>query len=68
MGGRGAPTVGSTVTFSPPLQAKEHCTDGVAVTVATRGSRPGKLVLKTLTVASGGRPRDADALKLVCSP
>ena len=42
--------------------------DGVAVTVPTRGKQPGKLVLKTLTVATGGRPRDADTLKLVCSP
>ena len=61
-------TVGNTVTFSPPLEAKEHCTDGVAVTVPTRGKQPGKLVLKTLTVATDGRPRDADTLKLVCSP
>ena len=61
-------TVGNTVTFSPPLEAREHCTGAVAVTVPTRGKRSGKLVMKTLTVAADGRPRDADTLKLVCSP
>ena len=69
VGALGASTaVGNTVTFSPPLEAKEHCTGSVAVTVPTRGKRPGKLVLKTITVASGGHPRDVDTLKLVCSP
>jgi hypothetical protein len=28
----------------------------------------GKLVLRTRTVAAGGTPRDADALRLVCLP
>jgi hypothetical protein len=69
VGTLGASTaVGNAVTFSPPLEAREHCTDAVAVTVPTRGKRPGKLVLKTLTVAAAGHPRDSDSLKLVCSP
>jgi hypothetical protein len=59
---------GATLTFSPPLDASERCTDAVAVVVPTRGRRPGVRVLRARTTASGGHPRDLDALKLVCAP
>jgi hypothetical protein len=55
---------GGSVTFQPPLDASERCTAPVAVVVPVRG----KLVLRTRTVAAGGTPRDADALRLVCLP
>jgi hypothetical protein len=61
-------TAGGAVTFAPPLDASERCTDPVRVAVPTRGRRPGSLVLRARTAAAGGRPRDADALKLVCVP
>jgi hypothetical protein len=61
-------TTGGAVTFDPPLDTTERCTEPVAITVVTRGARPGALVLRARTVAAGGRPRDADALKLVCAP
>jgi hypothetical protein len=61
-------TTGSTVTFSPPLDATERCTAAVRVTVPTRGRRAGTVVLRARTAAAGGRPRDADVLKLVCVP
>ncbi|HJQ83664.1 MAG TPA: hypothetical protein VKA21_06290 [Candidatus Binatia bacterium] len=57
-----------TVTFAPPLETAEHCTGDVALTVPTRGRRPGVLRLRARTAGSGGRPRDVDALKLVCVP
>jgi hypothetical protein len=57
-----------TVTFAPALDGTERCTETVPVTVATRGTKPGKLVLKLATTAAGGRPVDRDALKLVCKP
>ncbi len=59
---------GGTLTFSPPLDASERCTDAVAVVVPTRGRRPGVRVLRARTAAAGGHPRDLDALKLVCVP
>lgn len=59
---------GGTVTFAPPLDPTERCTEAVAVTVPTRGARPGKLVLKLATTAAGGRPIDRDTLRLVCLP
>jgi hypothetical protein len=59
---------GGVVAFSPPLEASEHCTEPVAITVPTRGARPGALVMRARAVAFGGRPRDVDALKLVCAP
>ena len=59
---------GATLTFSPPLDASERCTDAVAVVVPTRGRRPGVRVLRARTAAAGGHPRDMDALKLVCVP
>ena len=59
---------GGRVTYSPPLTPTERCTEDVPVTVATRGSKPGKLVLKLATTASGGRPVDRDTLKLLCKP
>ena len=48
--------------------ATERCTEPLAIAVPTRGTRPGVLVLKTRTTASGGHPRDVDTLKLVCTP
>ena len=59
---------GAMLTFSPPLDASERCTDAVAVVVPTRGRRPGVRVLRARTTAAGGHPRDMDALKLVCVP
>jgi hypothetical protein len=61
-------TGGGTVTFMPPLDGTERCTDTVPVVVATRGTRPGKLQLRARTAADGGHPRDVDTLKLVCTP
>lgn len=61
-------TTGGVVTFDPPLDTTERCTDPVTIAVPTRGARPGALVLKARTVAAGGRPRDTDTLKLVCAP
>jgi len=59
---------GTTLTFLPPLDASERCTDAVAIVVPTRGRRPGVRVLRARTTAAGGHPRDMDALKLVCVP
>ena len=59
---------GGTVTYSPPLGPTERCTEDVPITVATRGAKPGKLVLKLSTTASGGKPVDRDSLKLLCKP
>jgi len=59
---------GNALTFTPPLDASERCTGAVAITVPTRGRRPGVRVLRSRTAAAGGRPRDTDALKLVCVP
>jgi len=56
------------VTFAPPLDESERCTAPIPLVVPTRGTRPGRLALRTLTAAAGGRPRDRDALKLVCAP
>jgi hypothetical protein len=61
-------TADGMVTFAPPLDATERCTAPVALSVPTRGHRPGALRLVARTVAAGGKPRDADALKLVCIP
>jgi hypothetical protein len=57
-----------TVTFGPILDPTERCTETVPVTVATRGTKPGKLVLKLATTAVGGKPVDRDTLRLVCVP
>ena len=59
---------GRGVTFSPPLDAVERCTDPVTITVPTRGARAGTRVTRALTAAAGGRPRDVDTLRLVCVP
>jgi hypothetical protein len=59
---------GGAVTFTPALDGTERCTATVAVTVPTRGARPGKLVLKLAATAAGGKPTDRDALRLVCVP
>jgi hypothetical protein len=41
----------------------------MGVSVALRGSKPGKLKLKATTVGSGRpRGRDADTLRLICLP
>jgi hypothetical protein len=61
-------TSGGAVTFTPPLDATERCTAPVALRVPTRGHRPGVLKLRARTTGSGGRPRDVDALNLVCLP
>ncbi len=59
---------GGSVTFTPSLEATERCTATVAVTVPTRGTKSGRLVLKLATTAAGGRPVDRDTLRLVCIP
>jgi hypothetical protein len=59
---------GTTVTFAPPLEEAERCTESVAVVVPTRGARPGTRVVKSRTVSGAGTLRDADMLKLVCLP
>ena len=59
---------GAVVTFAPPLDPTERCTTPVAIAVPTRGRRPGVLALRARTAAAGGRPKDADTLKLVCRP
>jgi hypothetical protein len=59
---------GGTVSFAPAIQSTEKCSAAVQVVVATRGARPGTKVLKSRTAAVGGKPRDADTLKLVCAP
>jgi len=61
-------TTGGAITFSPALDTTERCTASVAITVPTRGARPGSLVVRARTVAAGGGPRDVDVLKLVCAP
>jgi hypothetical protein len=69
VGALGASSIeGGGVTFTPSLEATERCTDTVAVTVPTRGAKPGKLVLKLATTAAGGRPVDRDTIRLVCVP
>jgi hypothetical protein len=59
---------GGTVTYAPPLTVAERCTGPVAISVPTRRRRPGALVLRMRTTGAGGRPRDADTLRLVCIP
>lgn len=52
----------ATVTFTPALDAKERCTEDVAVVVAA-----GRAVeLRARVTAAGGKPRDTDGLKLAC--
>ena len=60
--------MGGAVTFAPPLDASEHCTAPVTLSVPTRGRRPGALTLRARTAGAGGRPKDVDTLKLVCVP
>jgi hypothetical protein len=59
---------GGAVSFAPALDQSAHCTGPVTIVVPTRGARPGVRVLRARAAASGGRPRDVDALKLVCIP
>lgn len=61
-------TAGTSVTFAPPLETKERCTATIHLAVPTRGGRAGTLTLRTRTAGAGGRPRDADTLRLVCAP
>ena len=61
-------TADGSVTFAPPIGPAENCTAPLAIAVPTRGTRPGKLVLRARTEGAGGKPRDVDALKLVCAP
>jgi hypothetical protein len=61
-------TAANVVTFTPPLDGSEHCTDPVSIVVARRGRQPGTLLLRARTTAAGGKPRDVDTLKLVCTP
>jgi hypothetical protein len=54
---------GVAVTFAPALGKADACTDGVAVSVPA-GS---KLVLRARAAGLGGKPKDADVLKLSCA-
>jgi sugar lactone lactonase YvrE len=60
---------GKALVFNPPFTTPGMCTELMGVPVALRGSKPGKLKLKSMTVGSGRpRARDADTLKLICLP
>src|SRR5207245_7484428 len=59
---------GTTLTFSPPLDASARCTDPVAIVVPTHGRRPGVRVLRARTPGVGVHPRDLDALEPVFVP
>jgi hypothetical protein len=61
-------TTANAVTFAPPLEVAESCSEPVAITVTTHGRRPGTRTLRARTTGAGGKPRDVDALKLVCMP
>ena len=54
---------GLAVTFAPPLAAADDCTANVAVAVPAGKT----LVLRTRITGPGGKPRDADALRLGCT-
>ena len=56
--------VNGIVSFGPALPATEQCTAQQAIVVA----RGAQVSLKSRTVAEGGRPRDVDALRLLCVP
>jgi hypothetical protein len=60
----GGTRVENVVTFSPPLDVADTCTETVSVTLATKE----KLTLKSRGVGQGGRPKDGDALKVICRP
>jgi len=64
----GASIAGTVVTFAPPLDPTSRCTPTFTVTVPTRGAKPGARVVKARIAGVGGKPRDVDALKLVCMP
>ncbi len=55
---------GDTVTFAPSLAGPDVCTDTVAVVLPAGG----KTKLKAKVAASGGKPKDADVLRLSCTP
>jgi len=61
-------TDGATVSFAPALTADERCSAPAGVTVPRHGQRAGVRLLRARITAAGGRPRDLDALKLVCQP
>jgi hypothetical protein len=61
-------SAGGVVTFTPPLDTTERCTEPVTIAVPTRGRRPGVVALRARTAGAGGHPRDVDTLKLVCVP
>jgi hypothetical protein len=61
-------TADGSVSFAPPIGPAENCTAPLAIAVPTRGTRPGKLVLRARTEGAGGKPRDVDALRLTCLP
>ena len=63
----GSSSAGGTVQFSPPLDATERCTLPFQVGVPRRGAGTGSLLLRARTVGMGGRPRDTDVLRLVCT-
>lgn len=59
----GAAAGGGSVTFASPVPAG-RCTELAQLRVPARG----KLRLKALASAAGGKPRDADAIRLTCQP
>ena len=65
VGALGASTlVDDTVTFVPALPGPDVCTDTVAVVLPPGG----KTKLKAKVAAAGGKPKDADVLRLSCTP
>jgi hypothetical protein len=53
---------GNAVFFTNPLDVESACSQAISAVVTAGKS----VLLKTRTSGSGGRPRDVDALKLVC--
>lgn len=61
------------VTFSPPLEVLDICTEATEVVVPVKerpGKRPrkGKRIIKATATDALGRRRDRDKIKLVCRP
>ena len=54
----------NVVAFDPPLDVADTCTELVLITLAAKE----KLALKSKGVGQGGRPKDGDAVKIVCRP
>jgi hypothetical protein len=60
----GGTRVENEVTFSPPLDVADTCTELVTVTLAVKET----LKLKSRGVGQGNRPKDGDTVKVICRP